>query len=197
MGRRFRDFCIDDSAVSSIEYALIAAGFAVVTITAIKPAHVSPRCPACGMPMEFATTISSFELHPELRGFQCKKCGKMELKEWPPLNLRSSVWVAQLAHVGRSALRPMMATALLLLRARFAIIDYFKQALRSHHVRMVRSKFFLKLALGVHLFQKMTNSLARQFSAVSSGKLVCVAQVVRSSVNEHLTMLRNCRPNWR
>jgi Flp pilus assembly pilin Flp len=129
MGRRFRDFCTDDSAVTSIEYALIAAGVAVVTITAIKPAQVSPRCPACGMPMEFVTTISRFELHPELRGFQCKRCGKTELEVWPRPNvLSSSAWLAQLDHVGRAALRPVGATALLLLKARFAIIHYFEQA---------------------------------------------------------------------
>jgi Flp pilus assembly pilin Flp len=190
MGRRFRDFCTDDTAVSSIEYALMAAGLAVVTITAIKPAQVSPRCPACGMPMEFVTTISRFEFHPELRGFQCKKCGKMEFRGMATPECSQLFRLAQFDHVGRSALRPVVATVLLLLKAHFDIVHYFNQALCTDHV--VCSKFFLKLALDLHPFQKLTDSLARQFSAVPSGKLVYVAQVVRSAVNDHLRMFGRC-----
>jgi hypothetical protein len=160
MGRRFRDFCTDESAVSSIEYALIAAGVAVVTLAAIKPARAPPRCPTCGLPMEFMTTITSFELHPELRVFGCKKCGKTELEEWPRPNLPGSFfWLARLDHMRRAA-RKLIGPLTAALKVCLAIVHHFKQALRRDGTRTVS-------VLGSHLIRKMANNLIGQFSAVS------------------------------
>jgi len=84
MVRKLRDFLKDETATTAIEYGLVAAGLAVVMITAVRPANPSPACPTCGLPMRLVTTIPQFSLHPELRIYKCRKCEKTAMEEWAP-----------------------------------------------------------------------------------------------------------------
>ena len=84
MVRKLRDFLKDETATAAIEYGLVAAGLAVVMITAVRPANPSPACPTCGLPMRLVTTIPKFSLHPELRTYKCRKCEKTSMEEWAP-----------------------------------------------------------------------------------------------------------------
>jgi len=84
MVRKLRDFLKDETATTAIEYGLVAAGLAVVMITAVRPANPSPACPTCGLPMRLVTTIPQFSLHPELRTYKCRKCEKTAIEEWAP-----------------------------------------------------------------------------------------------------------------
>ncbi len=84
MVRKLRDFLKDETATTAIEYGLVAAGLAVVMMTAIRPANPSPACPTCGLPMRLVTRIPKFSLHPELRAHKCRKCEKTAMEEWEP-----------------------------------------------------------------------------------------------------------------
>jgi transposase-like protein len=84
MVRKLRDFLKDETATAAFEYGLVAAGLAVVMITAVRPANPSPACPTCGLPMRLVTTIPKFTLHPELRTYKCRKCEKTTIVEWEP-----------------------------------------------------------------------------------------------------------------
>jgi len=90
MVRKLRDFLKDETATAAIEYGLVAAGLAVVMITAVRPANPLPACPTCGLPMRLVTTIPKFSLHPELRTYKCRKCEKTAMEEWAPKRGRSS-----------------------------------------------------------------------------------------------------------
>jgi hypothetical protein len=84
MVRKFRDFLKDESAAAAIEYIIIAAGIAVVIITAVKPANHGRPCPTCGRPMRFATAIAEHGPHPELRTYECGPCKETVVEEWRP-----------------------------------------------------------------------------------------------------------------
>jgi hypothetical protein len=84
MVRKLRDFLKDETATTAIEYGLVAAGLAVVMVTAIRPANPSPACPTCGLPMRLVTRIPKFSLHPELRAHKFRKCEKTAMEEWEP-----------------------------------------------------------------------------------------------------------------
>jgi hypothetical protein len=84
MVRKLRDFLKDETATTAIEYGLVAAGLAVVMITAVRPANPSPGCPTCGLPMRLVTTIPKFSFHPELRTYECRKCETTAMEEWEP-----------------------------------------------------------------------------------------------------------------
>ena len=83
MVRKFRHFLKDELASTAMDYALFAAGLAVVVITAVKPERILPLCPACGLPMRFVKTIAKFDLHPELRVYACTGCRKTNVEEQP------------------------------------------------------------------------------------------------------------------
>ncbi len=82
--RKFSDFLIDESAAATIEYIALSAGIAVAVLTAVKPAKLSPACQTCGRPMRFATAISKFRRHPELRIYECDQCRDTVVEEWRP-----------------------------------------------------------------------------------------------------------------
>jgi hypothetical protein len=84
MLRKFRDFLKDESAAAGIEYITIAAGIAVVIITAVKPANHARSCRTCGRPLRFATVIAEHDPHPELRIYECGPCKETVVEEWRP-----------------------------------------------------------------------------------------------------------------
>src|SRR5580658_5515743 len=84
MVRKFRDFLKDESAAAAIEYVIIAAGIAVVIITAVKPANHARPCRTCGRPLRIATVIAEHGPHPELRIYECRPCKETVVEEWRP-----------------------------------------------------------------------------------------------------------------
>jgi hypothetical protein len=80
-----RDFLKDETATTAIEYSLVAAGLAVVMMTAVRPANPSLACPTCGLPMLLVTRIPKFSQGlRDSSGFPSRMCGR----HWRPMNQR-------------------------------------------------------------------------------------------------------------